>query len=87
MQVPREYLDSSGHLLADKLVVKVAICAVGGLLTTKAPGKTQHGAEEVEVLSMSATSVVDGTIIQLNPLLPLRETPSPGCKLHPRAPA
>uniref|UniRef100_A0A383VXJ3 Vacuolar protein 8 n=1 Tax=Tetradesmus obliquus TaxID=3088 RepID=A0A383VXJ3_TETOB len=87
VQVPREYLDGSGHLLADKLVVKVAICAVGGLLTTKAPCKGQHGAEEVEVLSMSATSMVDGRIIRLNPLLPLRETPSPGCKLHPRAPA
>ncbi|WIA40365.1 hypothetical protein OEZ86_013729 [Tetradesmus obliquus] len=76
-------LSSSGHLLADKLIVKIAVGAVGGLLTTYNAGKVLHDAQEVEVHGNFATSLVDGRLVQLSPLLPPQKTPAwPGCKLH-----
>jgi hypothetical protein len=77
-----EYLSSSGNLLDGKLEVKMAICAIGGLLTTNAPSKVLHSAQEVEVEGTFATCMLDGRVIQLGPLLPPKETPWPGCKLH-----
>jgi hypothetical protein len=83
--VPSDCL-SSGHLGEHKLEVKMAVCAIGGLLTTNAGGLL-HNAQEVQVKGRFATSVTDGRVIQLGPLEPQQATPWPGCKLHPRAAA
>lgn len=82
--MPPECLSSSG-LLDGKLEVKMAVRAIGGLLRTNAGG-VMHNAQEVEVKGRFATSMVDGRVIQLGPVVSW-ETPWPGCKLLPRAPA
>lgn len=54
--VPDDCLSSSGHLLANKLVVKLAVNAAGGLLTTNATGNALQLAQEVEVRGRTLAS-------------------------------
>lgn len=83
VKVPADCIDSDGHLLANKLVVRIAVSAFGGVLTTYNTNQVIHSAQEVEVQGNFATSMLDGRVVQLSPLLPLK-APWPGCKLHQR---
>jgi hypothetical protein len=73
-----------GQLLDGKLQVKMAVCAIGGLLKTNAPRNVCHSAQEVDVRGRFAACLVDGRLVQLAPLVPKEPTdPKHGCKLHP----
>lgn len=71
--MPCDCLSSNGHLLADKLVVKMAVSAFGGLLATSTTGKVLHNAPQVEVHSTFAAETLVGSAGTGQPTLPSPE--------------